>query len=561
MKKIVINLFLIATLATVAVGCKKFLDINTDEDTPQNPDPTSVFPTQLAAIPRGIQYDARYLGKYIQNWLTGNNNNQNAFDLHGYAAGSDAQGDIWRMVYYGMGKNLEYIITESVKDERWDIAGAGVALKAFAFQTGTDYHGPMGFYDLYKDDKVFYQYTSQDTIYRAVDSLCRVAIDYLSRAAEPKGFPTLSRGDFVYNGDVNKWKKFTYGILARNWNHVSNKTSLYNADSVIKFCDNALADVNGTDDFLIPFSATKNDDANFFGPYRGNMGDVVSSVFHPYRASNFIVRLLDGSTFVGNTNGPARDPRMRHMLSASQDTTNGNGGYRGVDPGVGDPFSATTTGANARKRAASLWGDSVYVNPSSSVFSKSGKYLFRDKVVFPVMTYSEIQFIKAEAMFRKNDKTGALNAYRQGVLGHMRFINRDQFPLGNEILYNSQKISDVEINAYMNTSGAVKTVAADLNISDIMLQKYIALWGWGFVETWTDLRRYDYNVAIDPATNQSVYRGFRFPSSFASANGGKPAERVRPRFNSEYVWNIPELQRIGALSLNYHTLPMWFSEP
>jgi hypothetical protein len=50
-----------------------------------------------------------------------------------------------------------------------------------------------------------------------------------------------------------------------------------------------------------------------------------------------------------------RDPRMAHMLSASQDTTNGNGGYRGVDPALGDPFSATTTGTNARKRVATLW--------------------------------------------------------------------------------------------------------------------------------------------------------------------------------------------------------------
>lgn len=557
MKKIAINFLLIVTLATMAVGCKKYLDINTDEDTPQNPDPTSVFPTQLAAIPRGIQYDARYLGKYIQNWLTGTNNNSNAFDLHGYASGSDAQGDIWRMVYYGMGKNLEYIISEGEKQERWDIAGAGVALKAFAFQTGTDYHGPMGFYDLYRDDKVFYQYTSQDTIYRAVDSLCRLAIDYLSRTAEPKGLPTLSRGDFVYNGDVTKWKKFAYGILARNWHHVSNKPSLYNADSVIKYCDNALADINGADDFLVPFTASKNDDANFFGPYRSNLVD--ASV--PYKASNFIVKLLDGTTFLGNTTFLSRDPRIKHMLSVSQDTTNGNGGYRGVDPGVGDPFSATTTGANARKRAASLWGDSVLTPPPSSVFSSTGKYLFKDKVVHPVMTYSEIQFIKAEAYFRKGDKAAALTAYRNGVLGHMRFINRDQFPLGNDRIYNNTKISDSEINYYMNTSGAVKTVANNLTISDIMLQKYIALWGWGFVETWVDLRRFDYNVAIDPATNAPVYKNFTFPASFASANLGKPAERVRPRFNSEYVWNVPELQRFGALNINYHTYPMWFSEP
>ncbi|WP_315815496.1 SusD/RagB family nutrient-binding outer membrane lipoprotein [Paraflavitalea speifideaquila] len=191
MKKIFLYTFLFATLAS-AISCKKYLDINTDEDTPQNPDPTSVFPTQLAAIPRGTQYDGRYLARYIQNWLTGNNANANTWDLHGYASGSDAAGDIWRQCYYGLGKNLVYIIEVSEKDQRWDVAGAGLALQAMMFQMTTDYHGEIGFYDLYKDDKVFYKYSSQDTVYKGVDSICRKAIDYLSRTLETTGKPALS---------------------------------------------------------------------------------------------------------------------------------------------------------------------------------------------------------------------------------------------------------------------------------------------------------------------------------------------------------------------------------
>jgi hypothetical protein len=37
------------------------------------------------------------------------------------------------------------------------------------------------------------------------------------------------------------------------------------------------------------------------------------------------------------------------------------------------------------------------------------------------------------------------------------------------------------------------------------------------------------------------------------------AYRMRPRFNSEYVWNINELNRIGATTIDYHTKEMWFS--
>jgi hypothetical protein len=390
--------------------------------------------------------------------------------------------------------------------------------------------------------------------------MAKKAIAYLEQPVRTDlGFQPLSRGDYSYNGDAVKWKKFVYGIRAMAWNHLTNKAT-YSADSVLSFCDKSLSDINGGDDLVVPFSASKNDDANFYGPYRDNL--VASGV--SWKASNFIVRLLDGTTLAGNNNWAARDPRMRHMVSMSADSVGTtNGGYRGVDPGVGDPFSATTTGANARKRVAGLWGDSTYANPSAAVFNTtSGKYLFRDKSVHPVMTYSMIQFIRAEALLKKNDKANALVAYRNGIQGHMNFINRDTWPLNNTPLYNnSQKITAAEITAYMNTSGAVKTTAATLTMADVMLQKYIALWGWGFVETWCDLRKFHYNVDLDPFSGQPVYKSWLNPPAISSTNGGKLAQRVRPRFNSEYVWNIPELQRIGALSNNYHTKPMWFSEP
>ncbi|MBL0056492.1 MAG: hypothetical protein IPP31_09890 [Chitinophagaceae bacterium] len=117
---------------------------------------------------------------------------------------------------------------------------------------------------------------------------------------------------------------------------------------MIAFCNRSLVDIN--DDFLIPFDAAKNDDANFFGTYRDN--------YTLFRQSDFIVRLLDGTIFTGvaptSANAYNRDPRMKHLLTCSQDTTNGNGGFRGVAPATGDPNSGSTTGPNALKRIPGL---------------------------------------------------------------------------------------------------------------------------------------------------------------------------------------------------------------
>lgn len=565
MKKIFHSLFTLTVVILLlsSVSCKKYLDINSDPANPQEPSNSTVFVAMLGNIPRGIQYDARYLGKYIQYWLSSGTND--TWDRHGYISGSDAAADVWRQTYFGLGKNLDYIIENGLKTNQYDYVGASYALKAYMFQITTDYHGEIIFSEAFQD-RYYFDYDTQDVVYKGIDSLCRMALQYLQLA---NGNPTnsLGRSDFVYNGDVTKWTKFVYGILAHNWHHLTNK-STYNADSVISFVNKSFA--SGTDDFLIPFDATKNDDSNFFGTYRNNLGS--------FRQSNYIVQLLDGTILAGSNAYANRDPRIKHMLSASSDTTNGNGGYRGVNPTEGDPYnslgapssyyvngapptsgSALTNYLNARKKVAVLWGDSLYSNPSAAVFTTTGKYLFQNKVVMPVMTFAELQFIKAEAYFKKGDKANAYAAYLTGINAHFDFINRTSYPRGNLPLYSSKPISDAERMAYL-ASPNVKQNANELTLSDILLQKYIALWAWGWEETWVDLRRYHY-TDIDATTGTQVYKGFTLPTNFFPDNNGKPAYRVRPRYNSEYVWNIDALTQIGGFNPDFHTYECWFSKP
>lgn len=557
-------------LLVPGVGCKKYLNVNSDPDTAQEPSPSSVFPAMLAAMSYGLQRDGRYISHYIANFHTYSSAVADAnYDNHGYIYSSTNMGDQWWMTYYSLGNNLNYIIEKGIEKQQYDYVGAAYALKAWAFQALTDQHGDIIFNDAWKDETYYFHYDPQDVVYKGVDSLCRIALNYLA-AAGNMTTTTLKTGDYTYMGDVSKWRKFVYGILARNYNHISNKTGLYNADSVIKFCDNSFASTN--DDFVTPFDGTKNENSNLWGTYRNNLGN--------FRQSNFIIRLLDGTTFTGSTAWANRDPRLSHMLCTSSDTTNGNGGYYGVDPGTGEQYvalnppgsylvngqpptsgTALTNWKNARKKTVTPWGDSTYTNPSSGVFNDAtGKYLFKNKAVMPVMTYSEIQFIKAEAALRKNDQATAYTAYLNGINGHYDFINKSYSALrGALTLYNQTPITAADRTRYL-TSGNVKQSSATLTLTDIMLQKYIAMWGWGFLETWVDLRRYHY-IDPDPATGQQVYKNYLLPATFFPDNKGKPVYRIRPNYQSEYIWNLSELQRIGGTKSDYHTLECWFSLP
>jgi hypothetical protein len=171
------------------------------------------------------------------------------------------------------------------------------------------------------------------------------------------------------------------------------------------------------------------------------------------------------------------------------------------------------------------------------------------------MTYSQLQFIKAEAAFKKGDQTTALDAYTKGVSSHIDFVNARN-------LDNNQsptQITSAEKAAYLASPVVIPAVGS-LNISQIMGQKYIAQYGWGHLEQWMDLRRYHY-TDVDPETGKQVFEGFTIPTNLYPDNNGLPAYRIRPRYNSEYVWNRESLDKIGGLALDYHTKPTWIVTP
>jgi hypothetical protein len=173
------------------------------------------------------------------------------------------------------------------------------------------------------------------------------------------------------------------------------------------------------------------------------------------------------------------------------------------------------------------------------------------------MTATEMAFLRAEAAFRKGDKSAALAAYKDGISKHFDML----------MTYYSTNVPAADLlttakrDAFLADPKVVPTNAADLTLTHIMLQKYIAMWGYGTFETWVDMRRYHY-LDNDPATGKQVYRDLVVPTGtdLFQDNNGKLVYRVRPRFNSEYVWNINELKRIGATEIDYHTKEMWFSQ-
>ena len=515
---------LLAGVLSLSAGCTDFLDVNTNPNAPQSVSANLYLPQMLHWMATAPQYDGRYVAMYTQEW-THTTSSLYAAARMGYFPGSDAIGEQWRTVYWLLGQNLIDMMDKAQAEERWDILGVGYVLKAWGWQVLTVMHGELPIKEAFDQSRTTFDYDSQEFAYQEVQRLLDSAIVNLQRTdgAVDQGY--LAVGDHIYDGDRVKWLKFAYGLLALNLNHYSNKAS-YNPDSVIALVNLSFA--SNDDDALLPYpAATGNDDRNFLGPTRNNHTS--------YRQTEFVVHLMDGTEF-----GGVVDPRMSRMLSPSPD-----GEYRGLDIDVAG-YGALSTD----QRPNNFFG-----YPGSERVGKPGKYLFSDKARMPVMTYSQLQFVKAEAAYRKGDKATALEAYRNGVSAHIDFVNAHNQDDGQW----PAQITAEEKAAYLAAPEIIPTADA-LTLTQIMSQKYIAQWAWGHNELWLDLRRYHY-TDVDPASGRQVFPGFTPPADLYPDNGGKLVQRVRPRYNSEYVWNRAGLDVIGGLATDYHTVPLWITQP
>ena len=521
MKRIYIIL-LIACIIT-ASGCKKYLDVNTNPNAPQTVTANLYLSPMLHWMATSPQFDGRFIGRYTQNWTL--TSAGSTWDRQGYDPSADTGAQLWRDVYWTFGQNLNDMIQKAEAEERWDLLGVGYILKAWGWQSLTDIHGEIIVKEAIDPTKFVFGYDSQEYAYQEVQRLLGLAITNLQRTDGAVDAVFLGKTDIIYRGDRTKWLKFAYGLLAMNLNHYSNKPSLHKPDEIIAAIDKSFA--GNVDDALLTYSSFSNDDRNFIGATRNNIST--------YRQTLYSLSLLDGT---GRFTG-VDDPRKTRMLSPSPD-----GQYRGLDP---------TFGVGALTPAQQPLNFFGY--PGAVPVGSPSRYIFDDRTKMPVMTYSQLQFIKAEAALKKGDRVTALDAYRKGVSSHIDFVNARN-------LDNNQtptQITAIEKTTYLSSSVVVPAVS-DLTLSQIMGQKYIAQFGWGHLEQWMDLRRYHY-TDIDPATGNQVFQGFTIPVNLYPDNAGKPVYRIRPRYNSEYGWNQASLNVIDALAIDYHTKPTCIITP
>lgn len=301
------------------------------------------------------------------------------------------------------------------------------------------------------------------------------------------------------------------------------------------------------------------------------------------------------------------DPRVAAKLSTNDDLT-----YEDVDDldsiKLRRYYGSSFTDAKGYiGTAPNLYGQTGSIN---TAVVGEGRWLFRNDAPYILMTAGEIQFEMAEAYWYMGDKANALACWKRGIELDMEFTKKYLKP-GSKVAGKDKNGNDIFVDGGSLPGGdkitekAFQTLATEylagpyvagintgnLTLSHIMMQKFVHLWPWGAYEAWVDLRKYHYDIDYtgdypklgngwekdqltqkrdDDATK--VYKGlYMAPAQFQGRRGtynvdniGSPCYRMRPRYNSEYMWNKPSLETLKPISGtadNYQCSIPWFAYP
>ena len=608
-------------VALFMTSCDSYLDVNRNEDAPDCVDAH----LYLAGIEQeyfGLYWDIRALGPLTQMMGTSSYSN---FAVHYYSAASDAAGEMWRMVYWNQGMNLENLINQSEAEEAWHMAGIGYAMKAFSWDALTKYHGEVIMEDAFKPDQLTHHYDYQEDVYEQVRAWADKAIEYLTKADNTNYGSKISGNDYIYSGDINKWIRFAYTVKARNLASLSNKKDFkakyYN--EFVESCEKGFA--SGDDDAVLRIwgggaNAAESAYNNFWGPYRGNL-------VNSYWQHDYAVQIMTGTIPVYNEDGdkvkvedPVHaaypfelagpeiniicdttpevghfDPRPLVKLA----TEDGNDKETEEDRAalrnwtfIGSSFTSASGPAGT---APMFWGRR---EAATSAKDGNGRWLYRDDAPYIMTTYAELLFDRAEIEFKHGSKAKALECFKKAVAEDMKFTAKyitkgALVAVGTTNYHQGDKVTAGTFNAIANEYLAGPYVGGltegTLTLSHIMMQKFIHLFPWGAGEEWVDQRKYFYDVAYTgeyPGTGngwdlstvemkpeaQKVFKGFYLMpanvqgrrSAYNKYNNGSPCFRVRPRYNSEYMWNKPYLEQLKPIpgtADNYQCSIPWFAYP
>jgi Starch-binding associating with outer membrane len=362
---------------------------------------------------------------------------------------------IWTGVYDNL-RDVNNILIQAEQTNQPNYRGVALILKSWMFSLATDCYGDVPYTEAMqgKEGVFFPVYDTQESIYAGILRDLEEANTLLAGA-------TNVSGDLIYGGDVSKWRKLANSLRLRYLMRISDRKDVSAQMSAILNNSTANPIFTGNADHAVyTYQASA---PNQFPLFVYRVG-----TFSEFRASKTMVDYLQSTTDL-------RLPIFFRITEATETTApTGDDRFEGIPNGLDDVTALTYNGGQQFQSR---------ISPFFYEQSNSEKGIQVAKGV--IMTYSELQFILAEARERSIITTGTADAYyRNGISASFSFYGLTPDP------------------AYFAQARIAYTGTTDERLEKIGTQKWVASYFQG-LEAWFNWRRTGYPRLQPSVTNQN----------------------------------------------------------
>ena len=486
MKKI--SLYILVVIGVLSItSCEKFLDVNDDVDRPFTSTPDSLLPAVIGNLTVS-HYDHGETTAYFTQQVATFSGWHKYKDRWDYVdANRIAQ---WRRHYHDIGVNAKHVIESAEIEGGADnyIAVAKICYAASTMMT-SDLFGDIA-YDEAFQGLPYAKYDDNAYVYTKVDELLSESILLIDNISGTQ--LDMTNQDNIFGGDLSFWKAYAYALKSRLALHL---TPNVNTDyqSVITNAEKALSE--GFKTVAYDYSKGNPDElyqVNQWGSSTARPSwDFQANMLNKSAVTDFfLIKALHFDVDANKSN----DPRTELLIDGIM-TKN----HKYVVSGEGKPAGVD----------------------DSEFPSLYGNYITRDDAKLNFFTKEELYFILSEAYFY-SDKVKSFENFKLGIQEHFDHVE-----------------DGLNATTFLASSFMPQN-STELSLSDIMMQKYVALYLHG--EVWNDMRRYGYDDNIYP----TLKRPRNLVWYFADAADNVWIERLPYDTETEEIYNKPQLVEMGA---------------
>lgn len=487
------NILKIGLLAAVfSLGsCDEFLDINKDPNSPTDVPLAQLLAAVEVRIGNATDHAtglSRFSHNYMQYTTIRGNINHNIITGNDFEATAP-----WDRAYLTLLTDARDLISKGTETESWHYVGIAQIIRAYMFSVLVDYYGDIPYFDANQGSaNPTPEFNDGAAIYADLFDQIDEGIANLAKSS------TLSPGsdDVIYNGDLNKWRKFAKTLKLKMYNTIRLVQDVSGPVQALLAEGDLIS--SAADDFEIQYgTSTAPDDRNqgYATEYAIGSHTNVNPYFYE------VMRGEDKFGHGGNIFNGVEDPRIPYYF------------YNQIKPGE-DPENPPAY-INASTGFLSIYSFSYNIDPNEGYDQGASQTVMG---LYPVGgRYDEGDGV-----------TINFNGYGAGPLRLLPYMNRlfieaelaaAGVTSGNAqtLLQNAIKAAFAEVNAIASAAGAPQIPATtiddyvakiDANYASnpmrvIMTQKWIANFGCP-IDVYSDHRRTGYPTLHDGNTDTEI---------------------------------------------------------